>query len=191
MLENRLNTDALEKEAIELPKELEWRDFKKQFKAKGMKVAFYTPIGKVNINVYKAYAHFTNNTYKKDRRKFSGAFLDTLTNPLFVVKQKYRPEVYQVAKKANAMRSNNALVSKIQNKTRLQTGNDEIIQDSYVFYKPFRDDKGLVHLASFAIAQNGELLHKTFYDIKNLSKLQRILKSKDENVIYFKDNATM
>ena len=43
-----------------------------------------------------------------------------------------------------------------------------------------------MHLASFAIAQNGELLHKTFYDIKNLSKLQRILKSKDENVIYFK-----
>ena len=186
LLENRLNTDALEKEAIELPKELEWRDFKKQLEAKGMKVAIDTPIGKVNINVYKAYAHFTNNTYKKDRRKFSGAFLDTLTNPLFVVKQKYRPEVSQVAKKANAMRSNNALVSKIQNKTRLQTGNDEIIQDSYVFYKPFKDDKGLVHLASFAIAQNGELLHKTFYDIKNLSKLQRILKSKDENVIYFK-----
>lgn len=31
------------------------------------------------------------NTYKKDRSMYSGAFLDTLTDPLFIVKQEYVP----------------------------------------------------------------------------------------------------
>ena len=76
----------------------------------------------------------------------------------------------------------------MQNKSRIQIGDKEIIHDSYVFYKPFVNENGLVSLASFAISQNGELLHKTFYDIKTLSKLKKLIKGDDEDLLYFKNS---
>ncbi|WP_320831113.1 hypothetical protein [Helicobacter sp.] len=134
----------------------------------------------------KAYNHFVKNTYNVDRKEFSGAFLDTLVNPLFIVRQKYRPKVSLQGK--SLQRSNNSLDSKMQNKSRIQIGDKEIIQDSYVFYKPFVNENGLVSLASFAISQNGELLHKTFYDIKTISKLKKLIKGDDEDLLYFKNS---
>ena len=165
-----LNIEALKNEATKLPKVLSFREFKEQFRtdAKG-NAKVNTLIGEIKINVPKAYNHFVKNTYNVDRKEFSGAFLDTLVNPLFIVRQKYRPKVSLQGK--SLQRSNNSLDSKMQNKSRIQIGDKEIIQDSYVFYKPFVNENGLVSLASFAISQNGELLHKTFYDIKTLSKL--------------------
>ncbi|WP_220271558.1 PBECR2 nuclease fold domain-containing protein [Helicobacter equorum] len=165
-----LNIEALKNEATKLPKVLSFREFKEQFRTdtKG-NAKVNTLIGEIKINVPKAYNHFVKNTYNVDRKEFSGAFLDTLVNPLFIVRQKYRPKVSLQGK--SLQRSNNSLDSKMQNKSRIQIGDKEIIQDSYVFYKPFVNENGLVSLASFAISQNGELLHKTFYDIKTLSKL--------------------
>ena len=121
-----------------------------------------------------------------NQAEFSGAFLDTLVNPLFIVRQKYRPKVSLQGK--SLQRSNNSLDSKMQNKSRIQIGDKEIIQDSYVFYKPFVNENGLVSLASFAISQNGELLHKTFYDIKTISKLKKLIKGDDEDLLYFKNS---
>lgn len=70
--------------------------------------------------------HFSQNilieneliNYKKDRSMYSGAFLDTLVNPLFIVRQKYRPKVSLQGK--SLQRSNNSLDSKMQNKSRIQ-----------------------------------------------------------------------
>ncbi|GAB0173909.1 hypothetical protein NHP164001_19310 [Helicobacter trogontum] len=180
-----LNIEALKNEATKLPKVLSFREFKEQFRtdAKG-NAKVNTLIGEIKINVPKAYNHFVKNTYNVDRKEFSGAFLDTLVNPLFIVRQKYRPKVSLQGK--SLQRSNNSLDSKMQNKSRIQIGDKEIIQDSYVFYKPFVNENGLVSLASFAISQNGELLHKTFYDIKTLSKLKKLIKGDDEDLLYFK-----
>ena len=182
-----LNIEALKNEATKLPKVLSFREFKEQFRtdAKG-NAKVNTLIGEIKINVPKAYNHFVKNTYNVDRKEFSGAFLDTLVNPLFIVRQKYRPKVSLQGK--SLQRSNNSLDSKMQNKSRIQIGDKEIIQDSYVFYKPFVNENGLVSLASFAISQNGELLHKTFYDIKTLSKLKKLIKGDDEDLLYFKNS---
>ena len=89
-----LNIEALKNEATKLPKVLSFREFKEQFRtdAKG-NAKVNTLIGEIKINVPKAYNHFVKNTYNVDRKEFSGAFLDTLVNPLFIVRQKYRPKV--------------------------------------------------------------------------------------------------
>lgn len=124
----------------------------------------------------------------QDRRELSGAFMETLKNPLFVVRQKYplnstaltQAKHSQITPSPSSHKKNTkSLNGEVKTKS--------IIQDSYVFYKPFSNENGLVSLASFAISQNGELLHKTFYDIKTLSKLKKLIKGDDADLLYFKE----
>lgn len=180
---DKVDLNALKKEAVQLPKAFNETEFKAQFKAiKGTKADVKTPIGNVSVDINAAWKHLTENTYNKDRREFSGAFLDTLTSPLFIVKQKYRTQ---------SVRTTRQFPQGYQN-TKHSNGSDgkrkNIIQDSYVFYKPFNDDKGVYHLASFAVDTKGNLLHKTFYDLQNnINKLKQLIKATDSNLLYYKN----
>gem|GEM_PF-4731377 len=57
---------------------------------------------------------------------------------------------------------------------------------SIVFYKPFKDEKGLYHLASFNIDKKGELVNKTFYEINKLEKLENLIKVPDKDLLYYR-----
>ena len=49
----------------------------------------------------------------------------------------------------------------------------------------------MTHLASFAVDANGNLIHKTFYDLSdNLGKLKALIKSTDKNVVYYKNSVS-
>ena len=96
---DRINLNALSEEAAPLPKAISKNEFKAQFKVNDKGISFIkTPIsdkfGDVAVNVNSAWKHLkSGNTYFSDRGDISGAFLDTIADPLFVVKQKYRAEV--------------------------------------------------------------------------------------------------
>ena len=185
-----VNLNALSKEAAPLPKVMSEKEFKAQFEANIDGIAHVkTPIsdkfGNVSVDINKAWRHLnSDNSYFSDRSQISGAFLDTLTDPLFVVKQKYRAEV---------SRNPIGQFSQTRQNAKHASGSDgqrEIVtQDSLIFYKPFETDDGITHLASFAVDANGNLIHKTFYDLNdNLGKLKALIKSTDKNVIYYKNS---
>ena len=187
---DNINIEALEAEAVKLPKELKEIEFIRSAKKDSKGYFVDTPIGRVDFkNILKTYRHLYENTYMQDRRELSGAFMETLKNPLFVVRQKYplnstaltQAKHSQITPSPSSHKKNTkSLNGEVKTKS--------IIQDSYVFYKPFVNENGLVSLASFAISQNGELLHKTFYDIKTLSKLKKLIKGDDEDLLYFKNS---
>jgi len=150
---DRVLENELFKEAVELPKPIEsYQDFKNGFNFDYESRYYYvdTPVGQVRANPSKTFAHLTHNTHFQDRSFISGAFFETLKDPLFVVKKPYK--------------------------------NDWNI----VFYKPFKDEKGRYHLASFAVDKNGEVIHKTFFEMDNLSKLKELIKVPDNNLLYYK-----
>ena len=123
-----VNLSALKNKAEPLPKALNEAEFKAQFtNFKGKNAIVKTPIGNVSVDIDRAWNHLTENTYLKDRREFSGAFFETLTNPLFVVRQDYH-------------RVSQAAQSPHNAKTQKQGGNlnyESDIIDSYTFFKPY------------------------------------------------------
>ena len=187
---DNINIEALEAEAVKLPKQLKEIEFIRSAKKDSKGYFVDTPIGRVDFkNILKTYRHLYENTYMQDRRELSGAFMETLKNPLFVVRQKYplnstaltQAKHSQITPSPSSHKKNTkSLNGEVKTKS--------IIHDSYVFYKPFVNENGLVSLASFAISQNGELLHKTFYDIKTISKLKKLIKGDDEDLLYFKNS---
>ncbi len=90
-IENGLvNEKILYDEADNLPYPLKENDFMTQFKiAKNGVAKIKTVIGEVKIKPKYVYEHFTDNTHLQDRMQYSGAFLSTIKEPLFVVKSKY------------------------------------------------------------------------------------------------------
>ena len=189
---DRINLNALSKEAAPLPKAISKNEFKAQFRVNDKGISFIkTPIsdkfGDVAVNVNSAWKHLkSGNTYFSDRGDISGAFLDTLADPLFVVKQKYRAEVSQnTTGQFSQTRQNAKRASGSDGKRKI------VAQDSLIFYKPFEADDGMTHLASFAVDANGNLIHKTFYDLSdNLGKLKALIKSTDKNVVYYKNSVS-
>ena len=189
---DRINLKALSEEATPLPKAISKNEFKAQFRVNDKGISFIkTPIsdkfGDVAVNVNNAWKHLkSGNTYFSDRGDISGAFLDTLADPLFVVKQKYRAEVSQnTTGQFSQTRQNAKRASGSDGKRKI------VAQDSLIFYKPFEADDGMAHLASFAVDANGNLIHKTFYDLSdNLGKLKALIKSTDKNVVYYKNSVS-
>ncbi|EOV9222241.1 hypothetical protein ACOSOI_000194 [Campylobacter upsaliensis] len=82
----RIAYKSLMQNAEKLPKELNLRAFKEQFK--GQKYAIIkTPIKDVKINTDYAFYHLLKSGNGKENRKYiSGGILATLQNPLFVTK---------------------------------------------------------------------------------------------------------
>ncbi|WP_096023988.1 hypothetical protein [Campylobacter lanienae] len=139
-----------------------------------------TPIGDIKVNVKKAWEHFKKNTYNQDRSDLSGAFIHTLQDPLFIVKQNWKPTA-----SPNTMGQS---IAKSQNAKRLMDDRQrEIITQSTIFFKPFSNENGGKYLASFAIDKNGELIQKTFYDIDSLEKIKKMIRTPENNVLYYKN----
>lgn len=176
---NLINEKALNAHATKLPKPLSKEEFLAQITDKDTKgySTIQTPIGQIQVNLAHAWKHINKgNTYKKDRSKYSGAFLDTLTDPLFIVKQEYI---------ANPKLSANA--REMQNSKLVQANNDEIIaQDSYVFFKPYHTQSGFNYMIGYALDIEGNIINTTFIPMgkKDFGRIKKILKSE---VLYYKD----
>lgn len=121
----KIKESALNSYAKKMPDMVNQQEFLAQIPHKDKQgySTIQTPIGNIKINLNHAWNHLNKgNTYKKDRSLYSGAFLDTLTDPLFIVKQEYTP---------NPKVSANA--REMQNSKPVQTRDTEsIAQDSYV-----------------------------------------------------------
>ncbi|WP_096027423.1 PBECR2 nuclease fold domain-containing protein [Campylobacter lanienae] len=183
--QGRVNTNALLKNASKMPKPLSRDEFKVQFNANISGDSYVkTPIGDIKVNVKKAWEHFNKNTYNQDRSDLSGAFIHTLQDPLFIVKQNWKPTA-----SPNTMGQS---IAKSQNAKRLMDDRQqEIITQSTIFFKPFSDENGGKYLASFAIDKNGELIQKTFYDIDSLEKIKKMIRTPENNVLYYKNGRNL
>jgi len=88
-----LDEEALKKEAVPLSKPINsYSDFIKEFSFdKNTNRHFVkTPIGDVKVRIQNAFNHFTQNTHNENRNYISGAFVQTLKDPLFVVEVPYK-----------------------------------------------------------------------------------------------------
>ncbi|WP_456432686.1 hypothetical protein [Nitratifractor sp.] len=148
----RVNEPALMREAAPLPEPIKsYQEFKANFlSAPDGRTYIETPVGRVYANAMKVWGHLTDNTHFDDRGYISGAFADTMRDPLFVVKQPYKDDW------------------------------------NIVFYKPFKGEDGHYHIAAFAVDRNGELVNKTFFELSDLSKLKKMIKVPDRNLLYEK-----
>lgn len=185
--QGRVNTNALLKNASKMPKALSRDEFEAQFNANISGDSYVkTPIGDIKVNVEKAWEHFKKNTYNQDRSDLSGAFIHTLQDPLFIVKQNWKPTASPHTMGQSIAKSQNA-------KRLMDDRQQEIITQSTIFFKPFSDENGGKYLASFAIDKNGELIQKTFYDIDSLEKIKKMIRTPENNVLYYKNarNQTM
>lgn len=152
-LENRYikNDKVLEselmKDAFELPKPIKtYKEFTSMLSKKDNEYFIKTPVGDISLDARYTFSHFTDNTHFDDRGYISGAFLETLADPLFVVAKKHKGK------------------------------------ENLVFYKPFKDEKGKYHLASFTIDDE----YKTFFELDNLGKVKGLIKSSEKDMRYFK-----
>jgi len=150
---NMIDEKALSLDADELPSPISnYKDFISNFSESHESKGTYfvkTPIGNVKVNTRYAFNHLTDNTHFDDRNYISGAFVDTLKNPLFVVEKKHSKGVNQV------------------------------------FYKPYKQNGKLTHLASFTVDNDG-LVQKTFFELGNLGKLKSLINVPNKDMKYFK-----
>ncbi|MDE7317815.1 MAG: hypothetical protein K2N12_08840 [Helicobacter sp.] len=173
----RIDTEALDRHAVALPKALDEQQFMAQAKTDSQGIArVETPIGEINVHMKGAWNHMNRgNTYQKDRNYSSGALFDTLTDPLFVVKQKY---IDRAKLSANAKENANS-------KLVHPKDNESIPQDSYIFFKPYKDSNGAKYLAAFALDIHGNLTNTTFFS-PNMSKIRQWIQSHDDDLLYYK-----
>ncbi|MDE7255325.1 MAG: hypothetical protein K2N54_04010, partial [Helicobacter sp.] len=173
----RIDTEALDRHAMPPPKALDEQQFMAQAKTDSQGIArVETPIGEINVHMKGAWNHMNGgNTYQKDRNYSSGALFDTLTDPLFVVKQKY---IDRAKLSANAKENANS-------KLVHPKDNESIPQDSYIFFKPYKDSNGAKYLAAFALDIHGNLTNTTFFS-PNMSKIRQWIQSHDDNLLYYK-----
>lgn len=97
---NMVDEKKLRSDADELPTSIKsYQEFKSNFIGSYESKGTYfvkTPIGDVKVDPKYAYGHFVDNTHFNDRGYISGAFVDTLKDPLFVVEKKYGDKINQV-----------------------------------------------------------------------------------------------
>ncbi len=54
------------------------------------------------------------------------------------------------------------------------------------FYKPFKDENGVVHYIGIAKDNKGRLRYTTSFDKENIGQIKKMIKSTDGNLLYFK-----
>ena len=172
----KIKENALNSYAKKMPDMLNQQEFLAQIPHKDKQgySTIQTPIGNIKINLNHAWNHLNKgNTYKKDRSLYSGAFLDTLADPLFIVKQEYTP---------NPKVSANA--REMQNSKLVQTRDDEsIAQDSYVFFKPYKIKDKFNYMVGYALDIQGNIINTTFIPMSNRD-FGRIKKMFSSQVLY-------
>lgn len=173
-----IKQETLNSYAKKLPKTLNKQEFLAQIPHKDNQgySKIQTPIGEIQINLTHAWNHLhKGNTYKKDRSLYSGAFLDTLADPLFVVKQAYTPSP-KVSANAREM----------QNSKLVQTRDTEsIAQDSYVFFKPYKVKDKYTYMVGYALDIQGNIINTTFIPMTSRD-FGRIKKMFSSQVLYAK-----
>ena len=173
-----IKQETLNSYAKKLPKALNKQEFLAQIPHKDNQgySKIQTPIGEIQINLTHAWNHLhKGNTYKKDRSLYSGAFLDTLADPLFVVKQAYTPSP-KVSANAREM----------QNSKLVQTRDTEsIAQDSYVFFKPYKVKDKYTYMVGYALDIQGNIINTTFIPMTSRD-FGRIKKMFSSQVLYAK-----
>ena len=172
----KIKENALNSYAKKMPDMLNQQEFLAQIPHKDKQgySTIQTPIGQIQVNLEHAWNHLNKgNTYKKDRSLYSGAFLDTLTDPLFIVKQEYTP---------NPKVSANA--REMQNSKLVQTRDTEsIAQDSYVFFKPYKIKDKFNYMVGYALDIQGNIINTTFIPMSNRD-FGRIKKMFSSQVLY-------
>lgn len=88
-IDNRINLQALKKDATSLPqRHRTWKEFKDSFNS-GRHYNCEFMNYKIHIDLDYAFKHFNDNTYSERRDNLNGTLLETLNNPLIVVKEVY------------------------------------------------------------------------------------------------------
>lgn len=174
----RIREDVLNSYAKKMPDMLNEQEFLAQIPRKDKQgySTIQTPIGQIQVNLQHAWSHLhKGNTYKKDRSLYSGAFLDTLTDPLFIVKQEYTPSP-KVSANAREM----------QNSKLVQTRDTKsIAKDSYVFFKPYKVKDKYAYMIGYALDIQDNIINTTFIPMTSRD-FGRIKKMFSSQVLYAK-----
>lgn len=86
---NRINENALKQDAVSLPlRHQNYKDFRNSF---GSGNHYNTEFKgyKIHIDLSYAYRHFKNNTYSENREYLNSSLLETIKDPLIVIKDTY------------------------------------------------------------------------------------------------------
>ena len=175
---NKIKEGVLNSYAKKMPQALNEQEFLAQIPQTNHKgySTIQIPIGEMQINLQHAWNHLNKgNTYKKDRSLYSGAFLDTLTDPLFIVKQEYIPNP-----RVSANARENANSKLVQNRDT-----ESIAQDSYVFFKPYKIKDKYTYMVGYALDIEGNIVNTTFIPM-SVRDFGRIKKMFSSEVLYFK-----
>lgn len=179
-----VNEKALMRNAEPLPAKItNFKDWIAQFENKDGKSFVKTPIGDVMVNARNAFKHMTINTNLEYREDLSGAFIRVLQDPLFIVKQSYTPSKPTLAKDSKVHLSHPK-----SSKANVENLNDNIISQQYIYYKPFKSEDQKSHLAAFAFDKDGELINTTFFPLESMSKISKLIKGKDTDLLYYKNS---
>jgi hypothetical protein len=162
ILNGKVNTQALAKYAVDLPIPLHSvDDLVSKLEIKDGKNYISTPIGDIDIKGDITFNHLLDNTHGQNRLAYSGGFVDTFKDPLFIVKSTYRDEPVSVFYKP------------------FKDVSDDIN------LKYLKDKSGSIHLTGYAIDNSGNLVNTTFFDI-GLKKLNDLIKVDDKSLLYKK-----
>ena len=119
----RLNKEMMKEVSPALPKSFENKsEFEKAIGGSG-DVSVQTPIGEINVNTNQAYKHFTQNTFSQDRSNFSGGLIQTLKEPLFIIRNpvKNQTEFYKTFTDEKGFINLMSVVKKDNGKLKLKT----------------------------------------------------------------------
>lgn len=119
----RLNKEMMKEVSPALPKSFENKsEFEKAIGGSG-DVSLQTPIGEINVNTNQAYKHFTQNTFSQDRSNFSGGLIQTLKEPLFIIRNpvKNQTEFYKTFTDEKGFINLMSVVKKDNGKLKLKT----------------------------------------------------------------------
>lgn len=119
----RLNKEMMKEVSPALPKSFENKsEFEKAIGGSG-DVSLQTPIGEINVNTNQAYKHFTQNTFSQDRSNFSGGLIQTLKEPLFIIRNpvKNQTEFYKTFTDENGFINLMSVAKKDNGKLKLKT----------------------------------------------------------------------
>lgn len=139
----------------------DFNEFKSMFSdVNGKFGTIQTPYLPIKVKMFKAYDHFKNNTYNKNRENIKGGFFSTFKDPLFVVKAKNpkrnKPSVYFYK----------PFLAKSEN-----------------------NKENIMNLFSIAVDYDGNLSFKTYYYDNKNTRLQNIIETilkYDGEVVYIK-----